>query len=123
MNTLETLLNIIYLFLAHVSLSPVAPLIGFTAASLTLAKTILYWSQEYFCGYCAVGHNTAKDLFMFWILPNGCVDGFPLVRHAGADDEPRLWIIVPGAIALTLGRDLARSLRATEAAKASKKRR
>ena len=80
MNTLETLLNIVYLFLAHVSLSPVAPLIGFTAASLTVAKTILYWSQEYFCGYCAVGHNAAKDLFVYWILPNGCVNPFSLGR-------------------------------------------
>lgn len=71
MNVLETLGNIAYLYLAHVALSPVAPLIGFTSAALTLAKTILYWAQEYYCGYCSVGHNSLKDLAVFWILPNG----------------------------------------------------
>ncbi|KAJ3532191.1 hypothetical protein NMY22_g7844 [Coprinellus aureogranulatus] len=104
MNVVETLLNIAYLYLAHIAASPVAPLVGFTSAALTLAKTVLYWAQEYFCGYCAVGHNSLKDLVVYWIIPNG------------------FWIVIPFVITLTLGKDLAQSLRVADAAKANKKR-
>jgi hypothetical protein len=31
----------------------------------------LYWAQEYYCGYCAVGHNTPWTLFWLWVIPNG----------------------------------------------------
>lgn len=71
MNVIETLLNALYLYTAHVAAWPPATLIGFTSASLTLAKTILYWAQEYYCNYCAVGHNDLKTLVLFWIIPNG----------------------------------------------------
>jgi hypothetical protein len=37
---------------------------------MTLAKTILYGAQEYFCNGCAVGHNSPLNLFAFWIFPN-----------------------------------------------------
>ncbi|CAK5274140.1 unnamed protein product [Mycena citricolor] len=33
------------------------PMIGFAAATMTLSKTVLYWAQEYYCNYCAVGHK------------------------------------------------------------------
>lgn len=66
-------MNITYLYLAHIlSWSP-APVVGFAAAVMTLSKTVLYWAQEYYCGGCAVGHNTMKDLIVYWIIPNGYV--------------------------------------------------
>lgn len=64
-------MNIAYLYLAHVIGSPIAPLLGFTSAVMTLWKTILYWAQEYYCNGCSVGHNTLSDLIIYWIIPNG----------------------------------------------------
>ncbi|KAI0035529.1 hypothetical protein K488DRAFT_16856, partial [Vararia minispora EC-137] len=93
MNVIETLLNIYYVYLAHVSASPAATVVGFAAAVMTLSKTVLYWLQEYFCGYCAVGHNTTHDLIVYWIIPNG------------------FWIVVPSLIVYVLGRDISKSLR------------
>ena len=55
---------------AHITRSDIAPLLGYTGAVMTLAKTLLYISQEYFCSGCAVGHNTLFIAFCFWILPN-----------------------------------------------------
>jgi len=71
LNVIETLLNITYLYLAHVAQWPPATLIGLGAAVMTLSKTVLYWAQEYYCGFCAVGHNNASDLFFLWVIPNG----------------------------------------------------
>ncbi|KAL0069286.1 hypothetical protein AAF712_003651 [Marasmius tenuissimus] len=103
LNVIETLLNALYLYAAHVTAWPPATLIGFTSASLTLAKTILYWAQEYYCSYCAVGHNDVKTLILFWIIPNG------------------LWIVIPSMITYTLGKDLAAQLNyADKAAKLAK---
>ncbi|KAJ7267237.1 hypothetical protein C8J57DRAFT_1327085 [Mycena rebaudengoi] len=96
LNVFETLFNIAYLYLAHVAGWPPAPLIGFTSAALTLAKTVLYWAQEYYCNYCAVGHNTLYDLIVYWIIPNG------------------FWLLVPSLIVLQLGKDLAQSLNAAD---------
>ncbi|KAK7052106.1 hypothetical protein R3P38DRAFT_2858603 [Favolaschia claudopus] len=98
MNVLETLMNLFYLYTAHVSEWPAAPLIGFTAASLTLAKTILYLGAEYFCNYCAVGHNSLYDLTVYWLIPNG------------------FWIVVPTLIVWQLGKDLVGSLNLAHAA-------
>lgn len=69
----ETVLNIIYLYLAHVAAWPPASLVALVSASMTLSKTILYWAQEYYCGFCSIGHNTLNDLVIYWIIPNGCV--------------------------------------------------
>ena len=71
MNTLETLLNLTYLYLAHVMQWPAAPLIGFTAAVMTLAKTMLYMLNEHFCDYCSLGRISLKEVIVYWILPNG----------------------------------------------------
>ncbi|KAJ7444563.1 hypothetical protein B0H11DRAFT_1747176 [Mycena galericulata] len=92
LNVVETLLNIWYLYAAHVTAWPPAPLIGFTAAAMTLSKTVLYWAQEYYCNYCAVGHNSLEDLIKYWIIPNG------------------FWLLVPSLILVQLGRDLAADL-------------
>ena len=73
MNVIENLLNMLYLYLAHVTGSPVAPLIGFTSATMTLSKTVLYWLQDYFCGWCSLGHNSWQDFLLLFVLSNGCV--------------------------------------------------
>jgi len=94
LNVIETLINITYLYLAHVVAWPPATIVGFASAVMTLSKTILYWAQEYYCGYCAVGHNSVRDLIVLWIVPNG------------------LWIVVPAIIIVVLGKDLVRDLNA-----------
>lgn len=73
LNVVETLFNLAYLYLAHVAKWPPATIVGFAATVMTLSKTVLYWAQEYYCGFCAVGHNSAWDLFTLWIIPNGYV--------------------------------------------------
>ncbi|KAF9456287.1 hypothetical protein BDZ94DRAFT_1292916 [Collybia nuda] len=103
LNVVETLLNITYLYLAHISEWPPATLVGFASAVMTLSKTILYWAQEYFCGYCAIGHNSTQDLIFLWIIPNG------------------LWIVVPTVIVATLGKDLVQSLHVASKSSSSKK--
>ncbi|KAF8628925.1 hypothetical protein AX15_003644 [Amanita polypyramis BW_CC] len=101
LNVIETLMNLAYVYLAHVAEWPGAPLIGFSSAVMTLSKTVLYWTQEYYCNYCAVGHNTLENLIIYWIIPNG------------------LWIVIPSLIVKRLGTDLAVSLIRTSAAPAS----
>jgi len=92
LNVIETLLNIAYLYLAHVKQWSPAAVIGFGAAIMTLWKTVLYWMQEYYCNFCTTGHNTFRDLFVLWIVPNG------------------FWIVVPSMIVYCLGKDLIESL-------------
>ncbi|KAG6250071.1 hypothetical protein E4U23_001683 [Claviceps purpurea] len=46
-----------------------ALLLGFSAAVMTLSKTLLYWCNEYFSGFENVGHNEFVDLLLMWILP------------------------------------------------------
>ncbi|KAF8629519.1 hypothetical protein AX17_005645 [Amanita inopinata Kibby_2008] len=92
LNVVETMMNFIYLYLAHVSQWPGAPLIGFSSAVMTLSKTVLYWAQEYYCNFCAVGHNSALTLVALWVIPNG------------------LWIVVPALIVRQLGKDIVESL-------------
>lgn len=92
LNIIETLLNVIYLYLAHIVKWPPAPIVGFASAAMTLAKTLLYWLQEYYCGYCAVGHNPFWRLIFLWVIPNG------------------LWLVFPTFVVLQLGKDLVDSL-------------
>ncbi|KAF9470691.1 hypothetical protein BDN70DRAFT_998856 [Pholiota conissans] len=91
LNAIETLMNLTYLYLAHVVQWPAATLVGFAAVVMTLSKTILYLAQEYYCGFCAVGHNKAWE-FTVWL--------FPLV----------LWLVVSSMIVYQFGKDLAESL-------------
>jgi hypothetical protein len=70
MNIIETLLNFIYLGLLkneNVNVGQ-ANLIGFSAALMTLSKTILYWLVEPFSEYQHIGHNNMKDLIFLWIV-------------------------------------------------------
>ncbi|POR32781.1 Uncharacterized protein TPAR_07030 [Tolypocladium paradoxum] len=49
----------------------VAVLIGFSAAVMTLSKTVLYWMNEYYSGFDNIGHNPFVDIIYLWIIPNG----------------------------------------------------
>ncbi|KAK7052565.1 hypothetical protein R3P38DRAFT_2861094 [Favolaschia claudopus] len=93
LNLVETIMNLLYIYAAHVVAWPPAPLIGFTAAAMTVAKTFLYWSQEYFCGWCMVGHNSLVDIVKYWFLSS----------------VP--WVIVPSLILMRLGKDLVSELK------------
>lgn len=73
MSGVEWVLNVTYLYLIHAKAWPLATVIGFSSALVSLAGGTLYYAQEYFCGYCAAGHNYIWDAFLFWILPNGYV--------------------------------------------------
>ncbi|KAF9044337.1 hypothetical protein BJ165DRAFT_1480513 [Panaeolus papilionaceus] len=92
LNLIETVLNLSYLYLAHVAQWPPAPIIGFGSALMASSKTILYWSQEYYCGFCAIGHNNILTIVALWVFPNG------------------LWTIIPALIAYRLGKDIAQSI-------------
>ncbi|GKT52987.1 hypothetical protein ColTof3_00326 [Colletotrichum tofieldiae] len=55
-----------------------AIVVGFSAAVMTLSKTVLYWANEYFSGFDNIGHNSPMDLLFLWIIPNEIVDGLAL---------------------------------------------
>jgi len=110
LNGIETLLNLLYLYLAHVVDWPAASLIGFAGATMTLSKTILYWAQEYYCGYCAVGHNSLPDLLLYFALPNGFVIPSRYGSFLSFSKRHRLWIIVPFFIVIRLGKDMVENL-------------
>lgn len=100
LNVVEILLAIGYLYLRHISprnkpfqkYHAVAPLVGFAGAIMTASKTILYFLQEYFCGWCNVGHNDRWTFWMVWVIPNGT------------------WIILPAIVSVILGRYIAAAL-------------
>nr|XP_031858314.1 uncharacterized protein CI109_006285 [Kwoniella shandongensis]KAA5525386.1 hypothetical protein CI109_006285 [Kwoniella shandongensis] len=84
LNVIEVLLALEYLYLRHTSprtstkvANPRhryhghAPLVGFAGALMTVSKTALYFLQEYFCGWCMVGHNDRRTFWTVWVLPNG----------------------------------------------------
>ncbi|ATY60397.1 hypothetical protein A9K55_006199 [Cordyceps militaris] len=48
-----------------------AVLVGFSAAVMTLSKTLLYWLNEYYSGFDNIGHNDLVSLIFLWIIPNG----------------------------------------------------
>ena len=87
MNIIEAILNVEYLYLRHTSPRTIrnagtetgkvrpryhaqAPLVGFAASIMTVAKTSLYFLQEYYGGWSMVKHNSALDLVRYYILPN-----------------------------------------------------
>ncbi|KAH7107997.1 hypothetical protein BKA62DRAFT_2538 [Auriculariales sp. MPI-PUGE-AT-0066] len=92
MNIVETLLNLYYVYGVHFSPNAAAPVIGLCAATMTLSKTVLYWGNEYFCSYCAVGHNNLYDLIVLWIIPNG------------------IWLVFPTFVILRLARQITQQL-------------
>ncbi|EJD37893.1 hypothetical protein AURDEDRAFT_72744 [Auricularia subglabra TFB-10046 SS5] len=91
MNLVETALNLLYVYKTHVNPSPAAPIIGLSSAVMTISKTVLYWTQEYYCNFCAVGHNSV-GLLLLWIILNGT------------------WLVIPTFVILRLSKDITRSL-------------
>jgi len=79
LNIVETLFYLYYLSAVPSHGGPrlegpragVAVLVGFSAALMTLSKTVLYGLNEYFSGFDNVGHNSMQDLLLMWIIPNG----------------------------------------------------
>ncbi|EKM77576.1 hypothetical protein AGABI1DRAFT_101621 [Agaricus bisporus var. burnettii JB137-S8] len=92
MNVVETILNLVYIYLAHGVQSPSAPVVGLSAVVMTLAKTVLYWLNDYYCGFCNIGHNDVFTLITLWIIPNG------------------IWLVIPSIITWVLGNDIAEQL-------------
>ncbi|KAI1484070.1 hypothetical protein F4774DRAFT_364680 [Daldinia eschscholtzii] len=72
----------------------VAVLMAFSAAVMTLSKTVLYWLQEYFSGFDNIGHNSLQDLILLWIIPNG------------------LWLIFPSYLIYVMGGEIIEGLSA-----------
>ncbi|CVL13617.1 uncharacterized protein FPRN_05040 [Fusarium proliferatum] len=86
LNVVETVMYLVYLYMlwtradktldgAKRTLSgrdgALAVVIGFSAAVMTLSKTILYWANEYYSDFDNIAHNTPMDLLTLWIIPNG----------------------------------------------------
>ncbi|PFH56979.1 hypothetical protein XA68_15678 [Ophiocordyceps unilateralis] len=65
----------------------VAVLVGFSAAVMTLSKTLLYWMNEYYSGFDNIGHNPLLDLVYLWIIPNGAwlVGSSYMIWNLGSD--------------------------------------
>jgi len=101
LNVVENLFAILYLWFTHAchSSPELATIAGYTGSAMTLAKTLLYVSQEYYCGFCAIGHNTLSGMLFYWILPNVA------------------WLIVSALIMYCLGSDILLSLRRTSSSR------
>ncbi|KAF1924008.1 uncharacterized protein M421DRAFT_73793 [Didymella exigua CBS 183.55] len=65
-----------------------ALLIGFTAAVMTLSKTVLYYFNEYFSKFENVAHNDWFTIFLFYGVMNG------------------LWVIFPAYMTIVFGSDI-----------------
>ncbi|KUJ13437.1 uncharacterized protein LY89DRAFT_591637 [Mollisia scopiformis] len=77
MNIVETALYCWYLYIVldrkYVGgkAGTLAVLVGFSAALMTLSKTVLYGLNEAFSGWSNVGHNEWGHLVLYYIIPNG----------------------------------------------------
>ncbi|KAK4234462.1 hypothetical protein C8A03DRAFT_18636 [Achaetomium macrosporum] len=103
MNAVETLLYLGYLWVWHRQGREVVPgrkkavsgragavavVLGFSAAVMTVSKTVLYWLNEYFSDFDNIGHNMLLDLVFLWIIPNGAWLVFPsmlMIYDMGAE--------------------------------------
>ncbi|KAI9804864.1 MAG: hypothetical protein M1825_001233 [Sarcosagium campestre] len=68
-------------------------LVGFTAAIMTLAKTALYFLNEYFSGFSNISHNHFTSLLFFYIIPNG------------------FWVILPTYMTYVFGQEILEGLK------------
>ncbi|OQV03179.1 hypothetical protein CLAIMM_08257 [Cladophialophora immunda] len=76
-----------------------AVVVLFSAAVMTLSKTILYWLNEYFSSFANIGHNDMYNLVFLWIIPNG------------------LWLIFPAYMIYLLGKEMVAGMEGTQAEK------
>lgn len=77
----------------------VAVLVAYSAAVMTVSKTVLYWMNEYFSGFENIGHNSFVDLLFLWIIPNGAWLVLPsyMIYLSGAEILQGLTIVAGGA--------------------------
>ncbi|KAI3343558.1 hypothetical protein F4824DRAFT_12340 [Ustulina deusta] len=107
LNVIETIMYIYYAVVYYQNAVPVAGtkkvvgrkaavavLVAFSAAVMTLSKTILYWLCEYYSGFDNIGHNSTRDLIFLWIIPNGA------------------WLIGPTIMIFELGGELVNGIAA-----------
>ncbi|KAH0844164.1 hypothetical protein AYO21_02084 [Fonsecaea monophora] len=76
-----------------------AVVVLFSAAVMTLSKTILYWLNEYFSNFANIGHNSLYNLVFLWVIPNG------------------LWLIFPAYMIYLLGKEMVAGMEGTQAEK------
>lgn len=69
-----------------------ALLLGFTAAVLTLGKTVLYFLNEYFSHFKNVGHNDWLTVTFLYCIMNG------------------LWVVFPAYMTIVFGSDILQAL-------------
>ncbi|KZT35754.1 hypothetical protein SISSUDRAFT_970540, partial [Sistotremastrum suecicum HHB10207 ss-3] len=72
MDVIETVLSLTYLRLVYLKDVPPrsAPIYGLSSAIMTFSKSWLFFSQQYSCNYCDIGHNGKKGI-MTWLFFNG----------------------------------------------------
>ncbi|KAG0646752.1 hypothetical protein D0Z07_6357 [Hyphodiscus hymeniophilus] len=88
-----------------------AVLVGYSAAVMTVSKTVLYWLNEYYSGFANIGHNSLRDLIVLWILPNGAWLVFPsyMIYLTGSEIVEGLTIAAGTATSSADGRSLRKS--------------
>ncbi|MCJ1365167.1 hypothetical protein MMC16_004287 [Acarospora aff. strigata] len=74
------------------SMGGVACTVAFSAAVMTVSKTVLYWLNEYFSGFANIGHNDVFTLISLWIIPNGA------------------WIVLPSYMVYVFGQEILEGL-------------
>ncbi|KAI0405384.1 hypothetical protein F4802DRAFT_180337 [Xylaria palmicola] len=112
LNVVETLMYVYYALVYYQNATSVggkkvvvgreaatAVLVAFSAAVMTLSKTVLYWLCEYYSGFDNIGHNSLPDLILLWIIPNGA------------------WLIGPTFMIYELGSEMVNNLAAGAGAK------
>ncbi|GJC86022.1 hypothetical protein ColLi_08860 [Colletotrichum liriopes] len=75
-----------------------AIVVGFSAAVMTLSKTVLYWANEYFSGFDNIGHNPPMDLLFLWIIPK--------VSWADWGYGSGAWLLGSGYMIFSLGSEI-----------------
>ncbi|PWN52951.1 HlyIII-domain-containing protein [Violaceomyces palustris] len=97
MNIVESLLNLYYLYKVYIVATPSAraeaPVPLLAALVMTASKTVLYFLNDHYCGWCKTGHNDWKTFIVLWVIPN----------------TP--WIIIPTLISIYLAREIQSNLR------------
>ena len=88
MTCLEVLMLLVAALAAWRGRRPLSTLLIFGASLLTSAKTLLIFVIELVTHGEHVGHNSAKDLILLYLLPNS------------------LWVVVPALVAWVTGRRL-----------------
>jgi len=107
LNVLESALYLAYLWGARAGpragRAPWPLVVGFSAAVMTLSKTILYGMNEYCSGFHSVGHNSWARLVPLYIIPNGA------------------WLVFSAYMVYSMGSDILKGLSIASAVAKAKK--